>query len=655
MRSAGEQVINKNLVFGVAFNSHLDYLVIMRIHLYFLFLFLGNIAAFPQSTNRENYDLRSPGKDIGKKCSELLNTFRSLPDEARFSTFVKGDSILLTHSDADWFWRLIPDKNDGIAIDLVAREQFACDNIQRISQSWSHKGYLLPPMYRDDIRKGLIPVKSGYMAVYAGKIPASWKNFDIEANYMLLENKYLCHYSSIVNVDYHGWDLLKNGLYYDTLSSEKLEEKYRDISKTLHFRIPFEKDKWEYKEGDIRPLYDSLKLTDYTIKAIRIHAYTSVEGTTARNQKLQSLRAESIVKALQSFQSEKLESSIALSENWVEFLEEINGTSFSSLSSLSKEEIKEKLKSPDILGKLEPTLQHHRKAIIELDLEKRILYLKSNGEALKKYFSQHITQRNIEEALYLQQIIFYKIERHELPDEFLTELELPEALEYGSLLLNNASFRYENSYSSIFEAIQTFEKLDALLKNNPKIKYNLAALRLRSWLTAPQLTNYLQLKKEIEALRKMGIPDVLVRRLSVNFYVILSEVYLEQRKYADKDKAVKFIYESYKSLNLNDYDLLNLAKYFSHNSRFDWSEKILQPRTKSIDVSEDVLFYYLSLSIFDERNTKSASYRTVMLNAINANQGKFCKLFDSREKGGVSFQLLSDPFLKKTYCENCSK
>jgi len=148
---------------------------------------------------------------------------------------------------------------------------------------------------------------------------------------------------------------------------------------------------------------------------------------------------------------------------------------------------------------------------------------------------------------------------------------------------------------------------------------------------------------------------MLVKRLLINYNIILSELYLEQRRYGDKDFSVKYIYDAYKGLSLKDSDLLNLAKYFCHSSRFDWAEKILEPRAKSLDVSEDVLFYYLSLTIFKANNTKSAAYRVVMLNAINVNHSRFCKLFDPRDKGGVSFQLLKDSYLKNTYCENCNK
>jgi hypothetical protein len=106
---------------------------------------------------------------------------------------------------------------------------------------------------------------------------------------------------------------------------------------------------------------------------------------------------------------------------------------------------------------------------------------------------------------------------------------------------------------------------------------------------------------------------------------------------------------------LNDSDLVNLSKYFSHYSKFDWARKSLEPRVKAIDASEDLIFYYLNLTIFDKRFTTGPSYRTTMLNAVNGNRLRFCALFNSAEEGGISFQLLDNDFLKKTWCESCGK
>src|SRR5262249_16405006 len=161
---------------------------------------------------------------------------------------------------------------------------------------------------------------------------------------------------------------------------------------------------------------------------------------------------------------------------------------------------------------------------------------------------------------------------------------------------------------NVVEAIAAFERLDALLKNNPKIKYNLCALRLQAWLQSRSIADPPQLEKEIQALKAKGVAIALVRRLQINFNIIMSDFHLSRKNYTEKDRCVKFIYDSYKAIAMRDDDLVNLAKYFSYNSKFDWAERILTPRIKALDVSEDLLFYYLTLTIFDERNTKSSAY-----------------------------------------------
>jgi hypothetical protein len=368
---------------------------------------------------------------------------------------------------------------------------------------------------------------------------------------------------------------------------------------------------------------------------------------------LQNQRAESIVNALQSYQNEKLKSTITADENWVEFLSDISISPYSNFLSLSKEEIKEKLKSKDLLNKLEPMLSLHRKAIIEFELEKRFSFQESDPMELKKYFNESINKHNLEEALYLQKIIFYKINKEEIPEQFLGELEIPESIEYGKLLINNIAYQFDNDYDHTFEAIAAFKKLEMLLPKSKEVKYNIAVLKLRSWLKTELVEDPEILKKEIMALRSQGIADPLVRRLLINYHIILSEIKMQNKDYVGKDNSLQFIYNTYRPLKLNDDDLVNLAKYFSYYSKFDWSIQLLLPRVNTISVSDDLIFYYLSLTIYNTKYTSNKYYRTTLLNAISLDKKRFCSIFNSIDEGGVTFQLLDDPYLKKVYCKNC--
>jgi hypothetical protein len=369
---------------------------------------------------------------------------------------------------------------------------------------------------------------------------------------------------------------------------------------------------------------------------------------------LQEERAKSIVDALQSFQPESIKSEITSAENWVEFLEAVNGTSYQYLAKLTKDEIKDALKDQTLASKIEPVLAAERKAIIELDLEKRVTYSKASQPELKKYFDQSIASKNINEALYLQEIIFHKIRRDEVPPEFLNQLEIPRSIEFSSLLLNYTSFEYDLMHTDEFHALQAFTDLNTLIGGDPKVEYNICALQLKMWLKSPMIINGDELKTRIEALSRKGIPQLLVTRLTINYSLIQTEMDLRARRYQEREKWLKYIMGAYSKLKMTDADLLSLSKFLAHNARYSAAENLLTPRLKDINVSADVLFFYLSLTVYSPKNTASSNYRTIMLNAVNNDRSRFCHIFDPIPRDGVSFQLLEDQVLKKTWCENCN-
>ncbi len=622
-----------------------------------LFFTLSFGGVFGQFTNRTDYDVKAaPSNKFEKLCARTRNNLAALPFDVRFTSTTKGDSVFLLFNEASVFWNFFQSKKDGFAIDLVSSEQFTtCDKINRLSSSYIHKGYLLPPVYRDDIKKNARVQSKNFVKVFAGMVPKSLNAKQVEANYMLIQDQLQCSYTTIVNVDEHGWGLLPTGLYYDTLAREKASERFKDLSKTLRFTIPFNKNTSVYKKEDIQPLYDSLRLTDYEITSIQIRSFTSVEGTLQRNLALQQERAQSIVSALQTFQPEMIQSQISSNENWVEFIEAIDGTPFDYLKDLSKDEIKEALRDPKVATSLEPVLSQQRKALIELKLEKRVTYIKSTGPELKKYFDDNIAARNIDEAMYLQEIIFHKIAREELPPSFLTELEVPKNIDGAAgLLNNNIAFRYEYDQHNTLEALQAFNKLDALLGANPKIRYNICALELKAMVETRSLRDLPAVQKKIEDLRKMGIPKMLLTRLLVNFSIVRAEAAYWERKPAERDAALKFLLDTYSRVPMSDQDLVSLCKFLSRHSRYDWAEKVLEPRIKALDASEELLFFYASLTIGFQKITSNEEYRLFLLNLVNSNQPRFCQLFAPISQGGVSFQLLSEAFLKKTYCESCN-
>jgi hypothetical protein len=487
-----------------------------------------------------------------------------------------------------------------------------------------------------------------------GMLPSNFDASNIECNLLVLQKKYLCSYHAFTNLDFSDWRLLEMGLYRDSLTLDELNQVQREISKTISVIVPFEKNSAELDNLKIRPLYDSLRLTDYNIKAINISSYTSVEGSRERNLTLQEGRSKSIVKALQEFQRPEIISRIEVSENWVEFFKDIENTKFSYLEQLSKEQIKEALNKTKLVEDLEPILKNHRKAIIELKLLKKFSEEENDPLLLKRFFDQSIENQDIQQALYIQSIIFEKLGDDQLPQDFIGQLEVPQESLFGQLLNNFAIYNFESNDLFIEENIENFEKLLEILPDNVKINYNLTVLQLKAMSKDDEEEHHADVKKSIERLEKMGVDKSLVKRLWVNYHILMTQYFQLKKDYARKDKSLKEVFWLYSKLKWDDSELLRLAKYMANYSKYDWAEKVLEKRVRELDADKDLVFYYLKLTMSNKNKTRHQAYRQFMLNAVEKDTKRFCDMFLPTAQGGYTFQLLDDPYLRKTYCENCN-
>jgi hypothetical protein len=589
-------------------------------------------------------------------CQKFNQAFSNRPKEIKFGIKRVNASLFFETNDEDWFNSLFVDAYDGIAIDIVAKDRYAC-NVEHI-ESVQIKGLLLPPVYSKRLKGGLKKSDNTLYRVLVGRIPAHLLNKDLEFNTLFLSNKNLCQYYVIYDLESYPWDLLDMGMYLDSITYKEKQIKtassdsYVIKNKSLKFKIPFKKNKSEYSQDDIRPLYDSLRLTDFNIKSINIKAYSSIEGSLERNVKLQEQRALSIVKAIQSFQKPSIKNEISSSENWVEFLNDIENTKYEDLKRLSKGQIKAKLVGV-LSSEMEPILKKHRKALVTLELEKKDVYKDLNTTELLSKFNSSIASNDLGEALKIQNSLFEKLKNKEVSPDVLDKMQVPNQLKYMTFLNKNAAYKYVLEEPQVLIVYNELLELEKLAPKDKRVKYNIAVTKLRLWRLKAIDVEDKKLKAEISALKNYGISDALITRILVNYHVVIAENLMRKRDYTNKDKAVKFIENNYKKFDLLDYDYLSLAQFFSYYANTDLSVALLKDKVKQIDTDENLLFYYLNLTIINPELTKTSDYRTIMLNALNMNKTRYCELFNPFGAGGVTFQLLEDDYLRETYCESC--
>jgi len=607
------------------------------------------------------FGIKIPGKDYYKRCEECLRKIQTKPKEVEFGIQRdESDYLYFIISRKEWIDVLFKKSGDGIALDIVSKDRYNCSIKKLKPVSWI-RGEVLQPIFLKELKQYIQYTPTGGAVIPLGQLPEKFKDKDVECNLMILKDKYLYYYQAFIDLKTYGWDLLDMGFYLDTLSyksnftSINKNEKIVLQQKLMRFEIPFERNKSEYSEEDIKPLYDSLKLTDFTISNISIRAYSSVEGSLEHNIKLQEARANSIVNALQTFQLEKITTDISATENWVDFMQDVSKSNFAFLTGLTKEEIKERLKDKKMEAQLEPFLQKHRKAVLVLSLQKRNKYENIPVEELNSLLNKSILEKNISQAIIIQNAIFEKIHQFENPITYLDKMEIPQSSEWGNLLYKKLMFKYLLDEKLLLETYEELLKLAALLPNDPQVKYNICVMKFQIWLSGENKFDPIAFKKEIVALGSLGIDQRLIKRMLINYEVLMSEYYMMTGDFKSKDNSLRFIQSNYFSISMTDKDLLNLAQYFSSYAKYDWSIKLLDQKVKQKDVDEDMLFYYLNLTLIDDQITRRNEYRTILLNAYNLNNSRFCELFNPFGKGGLSFQLLENEYLRRTYCENCNK
>lgn len=617
------------------------------------YVFTGTLYA------QNDYGIERPKPneyELDISCGRMAKIFRNQSKEIAFG--IRKDNknnLFFQFNNNEWFQSLFKNPKDGIAVDVVTKDQFDCSFDVLPDEI---RGEVIKPVFKNYLLEKVEKVQEGFYQVLVGELPSKYYHKEVEYNIMMINNGYLCRYQTTYNLQSFNYQLLDMGLYLDSITYNQDFQQLDDINqvgkkyKTLSFEIPFSKNKTSFSANDIKPLYDSLRITDFNIKQINIKAYSSVEGTAKANRILQERRGQSIIKALQSFQKPTIKTVVSTSENWVEFLNDIDGTEFEYLKDLSKAEIKNVLMKEES-ARLEEYLEKHRKALITLYLDKVDRFTEFSENQLIKKFNEAIVSDNLREAHRIQNTLFDRMKSQTVDPDLLFQMEIPKQQKYLDFFNANSLFRYQLNEGNILTSYYDLEELNKLLPNNKKILYNLVALKLKMNHAFRSLPNKTELLKRINSLRDFEIKESLVQRMLVNYHIQLAEENMKKGRYTEKDASVEFILDAYKDISLSDLDYLSLAQFLTYYYDRETAIELIQEKVTKINVNKKLLFYYLNLTLIDNSRTEDPDYRTIMLNAINIDEKRFCKIFNSSEKGGVTFQLLQDAYLRDTYCENC--
>ena len=342
--------------FGIATDSQNQKVYVTQV-----FGQLNSVSEFIDQVPSNAYGIQYNSDDYDKKCTKCTYVMKRKPAEVLYGLHAIDDEIYFSINDPKYFRQFFSEKNDGIAVDIVSKDQFKCGIKNTFANSNIHRGFLLPPVYRKELMNTATQDENGSVYVKVGDVPKELIGKEVEYNLLLIQDKFLCVYNPFYDIPGYRWDLLEMGMFLDSANKVKNNSESIEITqkRKLKFQIPFEKNISKFSQSDIQPLYDSLKLQRYDIKHIEIRAFSSVEGSTKRNIELQEERAQSIITALNQIQQKEIPQTVTAKENWVEFYRDIERTKYKNLSKKEPAQIKEALKEKKLTAELEPLFILH--------------------------------------------------------------------------------------------------------------------------------------------------------------------------------------------------------------------------------------------------------------------------------------------------------
>ena len=575
--------------------------------------------------------------------------------------------LCLKYPNLKAFKKLLKGEGDALGVDIVQRVQYDNPDYNIYNHNLLTKGVLIKPLPLSKLlkqnkvdftvkAKGSGRSKEQNLDTRLGKFPKRIAG-DYEMNLLILQGGSLCKTVS------HSY--IESGVQKSTSNSEMLlmpdsnayfnpPFKPEAESGLLTFKIPFEKNKYNYKEDELQPFLDALKEPDYSIEGIYITAYSSIEGDSVANATLQKNRAASIIAALKSKQKDEVvRTNVTTKDSWILFTMEMEGGPFDWLTKLPKAKAIHEINTrPGLVDSLEPYLSKERFAQMVLDVTYDIKGPKEALFCIAK-FNNAIAKGDLKQAEKIQYFIFKNVQEGRYSPDILSRIDLGNNANTAGLRMNQLVYQYLlNQHTIQPDQLEQLKQLAAQAPDNKYITYNLLFTRIK---TEPLNTTAVidEMQKGIDKLYETNtFPRKIANDLNIELqFKIMEALDTVEGKDATLTLCINKIVSFYDIKSASWENSLKLAYLFMKHKEFAYAAFLLEPFIKMPSVKEDLLAAYISASSNVPSRLNSHAFVIALQTMKQLYPNRYCSLFQTSNLG---FQVFDIPQVKDDYIKsNC--
>ena len=556
---------------------------------------------------------------------------------------INYDEIFLAYHDIDTIKEIFINPEDGIAVDLVQRDQLKCGEDNKLDASTIYDGVLLKPIYKDQLLASNTAQNPKRFVASLGKVPKALLGKKLSANIIIIKDGKKCSYTVPSSIPSKRYKLRP---IEPEILNPKIELKTEGIN-GIH-EVNF-----DFKSGQtVSTNSPEISVKKETIYGIDIKSFTSVDGSSESNEKLHLERAN-FIKAYTDnhFQTDAIPTTIEAKENWDLCFYHLEILGLDETLGKDKQKIKDYLqKNLNIEWNKALSLQRKSKAII---------YTNGSWEKSAPYFLNYnltdalltknypLANKALAEMYYEDNINLF------LNEEFIIEnlfnkQELVQNV--SALLLKNVE--YYDLDNIVFFVRNWLSKPDLLSEKAQKNLLNLYTITakrlLANWDTATEDFSKVLHPEKVEPLFKNYKTTNKTNPLFLNFHMASIDYYA-QINFSPKIRvSFDFIADYFKKQSKSIKDDTDLGLFFNSWSMYHMTIESLMRRLYTKRLDEDSAFLLAKTYSAYKMNYHPNITLKINEQAIQFDKERWCTWITK------DFQNLRNEDIKDLYCNTCN-
>jgi len=603
-----------------------------------LVLLLFNVFTLFAQQEQSDYGLTlaEPGSD--KEFAPYTNHLMVLGN----AYSIEGNEVVLKYHDIQLLKTIFKDVNDGIAIDIIKKSQFNCGNENSLSSSKLYDGFLLKPVYRDELFASN-SAKGDYRFVgKIGVIPNELLNEELVYSLLIINNGKVTKY--LMPALFTSRDYLPKSIPFRFENTDTVQLLSAGVTAT-------EVVKYSFNSSKIIPVKNPTVSVKGQIHSIEITAFSSIDGELVTNRFLDSSRTEYIAVDLQK----RLKVNPQLiskqhGENWSLANYQFRYFDRDSLLTWSKENVR-KLVNDHQLKSLPMDSLLRQQRICEARIYYSETYLKTadSSEILKGNLLHAVATKNsslfnkaafgiyqlkkIDPVIYDRSIFSFALENSDV------------VAAYAALLSQDVSRNQQDITRFLLEWSQKYNTLSPEAKENLVNLYCLLNRSLlKDWdVESSKMARVIRPKTFSESVKMVHNKEVL---LNLNLTYIKYYGQINDTKNAQV--CFNYIARHFSGTALNVESAVQLAAFYNSWGSFQLASDLLGTYYVIDLLNEDGMFLYAQNQLLlQPKGLEQVDVQSLQW-ALKMNKERWCKWMSDYT------QNLRNPEIKKMYCASCS-